>query len=165
MKAKSTKQFKKLQLIQNNPSDASRHLPLHKGGIDSESCEATKNGFIDESGLPFSRQSFLCFEAVARAPDGFDILRIGAVRLDFVADPVDMDGDGRGLAYRVKSPYLIKNHILAVDHIRIRCEECEQIELLVRERDLFLVDKHAAGVGIYRELADIYNIIDRLFAF
>ena len=58
MKAQSTEQFKKLQLIQNNPSDASRHLPLHKGGFDSDSYKAPKTGFSDEPGLPFLRQSF-----------------------------------------------------------------------------------------------------------
>ena len=31
--------------MQNNPSGASRHLPLHKGGFDF--CETTKNRFID----------------------------------------------------------------------------------------------------------------------
>ena len=31
--------------MQNNPSGASRHLPLHKGGFGF--CETTQNRFID----------------------------------------------------------------------------------------------------------------------
>ena len=75
-----------------------------------------------------------------------------------------MDGDSGGLAYRVESPYLIEDIILAVNHIRVRGEESEQVEFLVCERDLFLVDKDTAGVGIYRELADVDNIVDRLLS-
>ena len=75
-----------------------------------------------------------------------------------------MDGDSGGLAYRVESPYLIEDIILAVNHIRVRGEESEQVEFLVRECDLFLVDKDTAGVGIYRELADVDNIVDRLLS-
>ena len=67
----------------------------------------------------FRGSLFLCLEAVTRAPDGFDILWVGAVRLDFIADSVDMDGDGRGLAYRIESPYFIEYGVLAVDHIRV----------------------------------------------
>ena len=75
-----------------------------------------------------------------------------------------MDGDSGGLAYRVESPYLIEDIILAVNHIRVRGEESEQVEFLACERDLFLVDKDTAGVGIYRELADVDNIVDRLLS-
>ena len=75
-----------------------------------------------------------------------------------------MDGDSGGLAYRVESPYLIEDIILAVNHIRVRGEESEQVEFLVCERDLLLVDKDTAGVGIYRELADVDNIVDRLLS-
>ena len=45
MKVQSTQHFENFSLIQNNPSGASRHLPLHKGGFDF--CETTKNRFID----------------------------------------------------------------------------------------------------------------------
>ena len=45
MKVQNTQHFEKIQLIQNKPSGASRHLPLHKGGFDF--CETIKNGFID----------------------------------------------------------------------------------------------------------------------
>ena len=45
MKVQNTQHFEKFSLIQNNPSGASRHLPLHKGGFDF--CETTKNRFID----------------------------------------------------------------------------------------------------------------------
>ena len=60
MKVQNTQHFENFSLIQNNPSGASRHLPLHKGGFDF--CETTKNRFIDTlgaaafSGSPF-RQS------------------------------------------------------------------------------------------------------------
>ena len=33
MKVQSTQHFENFSLIQNNPSGASRHLPLHKGGL------------------------------------------------------------------------------------------------------------------------------------
>ena len=45
MKVQNTQHFENFSLIQNNPSGASRHLPLHKGGFDF--CETTKNRFID----------------------------------------------------------------------------------------------------------------------
>jgi len=45
MKVQNTQHFENFSLIQNNPSGASRHLPLHKGGFDF--CEITKNRFID----------------------------------------------------------------------------------------------------------------------
>ena len=45
MKVQNTQHFEDFSLIQNNPSGASRHLPLHKGGFDS--CEDPKIGFID----------------------------------------------------------------------------------------------------------------------
>jgi len=45
MKVQNTQHFENFFLIQNNPSGASRHLPLHKGGFDF--CETTKNRFID----------------------------------------------------------------------------------------------------------------------
>ena len=45
MKVQSTQHFENFSLIQNNPSGASRHLPLHKGVFDF--CETTKNRFID----------------------------------------------------------------------------------------------------------------------
>ena len=45
MKVQNTQHFEKIQLIQNNPFGASRHLPLHKGGF--AFGETIKNGFID----------------------------------------------------------------------------------------------------------------------
>ena len=45
MKVQNTQHFEKISLMQNNPSGASRHLPLHKGGFGF--CETTKNRFID----------------------------------------------------------------------------------------------------------------------
>ena len=45
MKVQNTQHFENFSLIQNNPSGASRHLPLHKGGF--AFCETIKNGFID----------------------------------------------------------------------------------------------------------------------
>ena len=45
MKVQNTQHFENFSLIQNNPSGASRHLPLHKGGFDF--CETTQNRFID----------------------------------------------------------------------------------------------------------------------
>ena len=70
MKVQNTQHFEKFSLIQNNPSGASRHLPLHKGGFDF--CETTKNRFIDTlSTLQKCRVPILIclsdFEYVARA--------------------------------------------------------------------------------------------------
>ena len=51
--------------MQNNPSGASRHLPLHKGGFDF--CETTKNRFIDTlgaaafSGSPLRQSPYFSF--------------------------------------------------------------------------------------------------------
>ncbi len=70
MKVQNTQHFENFSLIQNNPSGASRHLPLHKGGFDF--CETTKNRFIDTlSTLQKCRVLILIclsgFEYVARA--------------------------------------------------------------------------------------------------
>ena len=51
MKVQNTQHFEKFSLIQNNPSGASRHLPLHKGGFDF--CETAKNRFINTLTAPF----------------------------------------------------------------------------------------------------------------
>ena len=51
MKVQNTQHFENFSLIQNNPSGASRHLPLHKGGF--VFCETTKNRFIDTLRLPY----------------------------------------------------------------------------------------------------------------
>ena len=45
--------------MQNNPSGASRHLPLHKGGFDF--CEATKNRFIDTLTALLTQGGFFYF--------------------------------------------------------------------------------------------------------
>ena len=45
MKVQNTQHFENFSLIQNNPSGASRHLPLHKGGINL--CKFPKTGGID----------------------------------------------------------------------------------------------------------------------
>ena len=75
-----------------------------------------------------------------------------------------MDGDGRGLSDGIKTPDSVKYLILAENDIGVRGEKGEQIELLVRQRHLFVADKNAAGVGVNRELADIDDIIYRLLA-
>ena len=51
MKVQNTQHFENFSLIQNNPSGASRHLPLHKGGFDF--CETAKNRFINTLTAPF----------------------------------------------------------------------------------------------------------------
>ena len=57
MKVQNTQHFENFSLIQNNPSGASRHLPLHKGGFDF--CETTKNRFIDTLSPPILGGLFL----------------------------------------------------------------------------------------------------------
>ena len=66
MKVQSTQHFENFSLIQNNPSGASRHLPLHKGGFDF--CETTKIGLLthstasDSGAVDFMFVCLLCAE-------------------------------------------------------------------------------------------------------
>ena len=56
--------------MQNNPSGASRHLPLHKGGFDF--CETTKNRFIDTlNRLRYRGRLILCLFACFAPKSGF----------------------------------------------------------------------------------------------
>ena len=65
MKVQNTQHFENFSLIQNNPSGASRHLPLHKGGFDF--CETTKNRFIDTLRPAFyikNREQVFCVDNI-----------------------------------------------------------------------------------------------------
>ena len=52
-------------------------------------------------------------EAVADAPDGFDIDGRGGIRLDLFADAVDVNHDGRRVAEGVHAPDAVEEFVLA----------------------------------------------------
>ena len=52
-------------------------------------------------------------EAVADAPDGFDIDGRGGIRLDLFADAVDVNHDGRRVAEGVHAPDAVEELVLA----------------------------------------------------
>ena len=66
-------------------------------------------------------------EAVAGAPDGDDVARIGRVVLDLLAQPADVDGDGAAVA--VAAPDELEQ-VLAAEHLPWMLDEhLEQLEL------------------------------------
>ena len=60
---------------------------------------------------------------IARTPYRFNILRIGAVVLDFLPDAVDMDRHRGGLSDRIKAPDAVKKRIFAENNIGVGGEE------------------------------------------
>ena len=72
MKVQNTQHFENFSLIQNNPSGASRHLPLHKGGFDL--CKFPKTGYRHAPASPFGGAFLYIDSQLDRAMVGAEYL-------------------------------------------------------------------------------------------
>ena len=92
-------------------------------------------------------------EAVADAPDGFDVDGLGGAGLDFFADAVDVDHDGGGVAEGVEAPDALEELVLAEGDAGILHEEEQEVEFAACEADFFAAAEYAARFGLDFELA------------
>lgn len=86
-------------------------------------------------------------EAVADAPDGFDIDGRGGIRLDLFADAVDVNHDGCRIAEGVHAPDAVEELVLAEGNAGILREEEQKVKFAARERDFLAVREDAARFG------------------
>ena len=114
--------------------------------------------FTRLSGFP---PPILNLKAVPHAPDRLDVLRLGGVELDLLADLFDVDGDGGDVADRVHVPDFAEELVLGEDMIRVFGEEGEEVELFVRECFLRAVDPDAARGLVDLDAADFDDVIFR----
>ena len=100
-------------------------------------------------------------EAVADAPDGFDIDGRGGIRLDLFADAVDVNHDGRRVAEGVHAPDAVEELVLAEGNAGILREEEQKVEFAARERDFLAVREDAARFGADFESAGEDAVLHR----
>lgn len=86
-------------------------------------------------------------EAVADAPDGFDIDGRGGIRLDLFADAVDVNHDGCCVAEGVHAPDAVEELVLAEGNAGILREEEQKVKFAARERDFLAVREDAVRFG------------------
>lgn len=101
---------------------------------------------------------------IARTPYRFNILRIGAVVLDFLPDAVDMDRHRGGLSDRIKAPDAVKKRIFAENNIGIGGEKDQQVKFLIGQHGLLFIDVNAPGIFIDIEISNGDIIVRRTFS-
>ena len=87
-------------------------------------------------------------EAVAGAPDRFNIAGFGRIFFDFFADAVDVDRYRRRFAQGFTAPDAVKEGFLAKDDARVLSEEQEQFKFLIGQAHFLPLDEDAMAAFV-----------------
>ena len=86
---------------------------------------------------------FSAFEPVPRPPDRLDIDGLLRMRLDFLAQAVDVDANGGRVADGVEAPDFFENRVHRKDEARVLREKQQKLELAMRQQNLLAAAEDA----------------------
>src|SRR5690606_9216317 len=108
------------------------------------------------------RAAHLDDKFIPRSPYGGDVLRLGRMIFNLLADACDMNGDGRGVAERIHAPYAFEQFLLAEDAVPVLQQEQQEIEFFRRKADPPAVYKHSPRVLIDDQSAHLQPAVSPL---
>ena len=103
--------------------------------------------------------TLLYFKPVAYTPDGFNILRLGGIVLNFFPYFFDMNGNGSNISNGIHIPDLPEKLFLGIDMIGVFCQEGQKVKFLAREGLFHTVYSDSSCCLVNADAADFNNVI------
>ena len=92
-------------------------------------------------------------ETVAGTAHRLDIRRMRGVRLNLVADAVDMHSHRRAVAEGIESPDALEQGLAAENEAAVLHEELQKLKFAVGQMDFLAVFEYAVRLGLERQPA------------